>query len=379
MRVGFNAQLLSYRAWYRSAGISRYLDRLLTHLAPHLADAGCVAFVGPDVPADVSALSWLQVARTAVPTWRPLVRILWEQLALPVALRRWQVDLLHAPAYVAPLVGVSRRVVTFHDLSFYLLPAAFHRSNRLYLQTFARLTARRADRLIAVSEATRGDLIRLLGVTADRIDVVPNGVDAEFRPARDEALLTRFRQARGLPERFLLYLGTLEPRKNVPTLLRAYALARRRGVTEPLVLAGGRGWGEAHLTAQLAALGLREWVRQVGFVPRDEQALWYNAATLFVYPSLYEGFGLPALEAMACGTPVIAANRSALPEVVGDAGVLVDPSDEAALADALLTVLRDADLRADLARRGLARSRRFTWDATAKATVRSYARALGAP
>ncbi|HUX86386.1 MAG TPA: glycosyltransferase, partial [Chloroflexota bacterium] len=176
MRIGFNAQLLSYGQWYRSAGISRYIDRTLAGLRNYLPADSSIAFVGPDVPADAPSLQWLRLVRTGLPTHRPLARIFWEQAVLPSAARRLGLDVLHAPAYVAPLVSTCPSVVTFHDLSFYIMPDAFNLQNRLYLQVFSRLAARRARRLIAVSEATRRDLVRLLGVDPARIDVIYNGV-----------------------------------------------------------------------------------------------------------------------------------------------------------------------------------------------------------
>lgn len=379
MRIAVNAQLLSYGQGYRSAGISRYIDRTLASLVPLLGEDRCAVFVGPDVPADAPSLAGLRVIRTRLPTRRPIIRILWEQLVLPTALRRWGADVLHAPAYVAPLGSPCPTVATFHDLSYYLVPGAFNQQNRLYLQYFSRWTAGRARRLIAVSECTRQDVIRLLRVPPEIVDVVYNGVDECFRPEPDATRLERFRQEKGLPERFILYLGTIEPRKNVPGLLRAYAEARRRGVTEPLVIAGGRGWGDEPIPRLIEDLQLQASVVLTGFIPSDERPLWYNAATLFAFPSRYEGFGLPVAEAMACGTPVVASNRSSLPEVVGDAGLLVDPEDPDALAAALVTVVRDDALRQDLSARGLERSRRFTWDAAARATLKTYRAALAVP
>jgi glycosyltransferase involved in cell wall biosynthesis len=378
-RIAFNAQLLSYRQWYRSAGISRYIDRTLAHLAPLLDPERLAVFVGPDVPIGAPSLAGLRIIRTRLPTRHPVVRIAWEQIALPLLLGRWRADLLHAPAYVAPLASPCPTIITFHDLSFYLVPEAFNRQNRFYLQTFSRLAARRARRIIAVSECTRSDVIRLLGIRPEDVAVVYNGVDPSFRPEPDPARLARFRQEKGLPDRFILFLGTLEPRKNLRGLLYAYAEARRRGVTEPLIIAGGRGWQVQPILRVLDELGLRSSVRLTGFVGSDEQPLWYNAATLFAFPSRYEGFGLPVVEAMACGTPVVASNRASLPEIVGDAGVLVDPDDVDKLATALVSVLRDEALRRELARRGLERARRFSWEAAARATVTIYHEALAYP
>jgi glycosyltransferase involved in cell wall biosynthesis len=230
--------------------------------------------------------------------------------------------------------------------------------------------------LIAVSEFTRRELHRVLGVGPERVDVVPNGVHDEFRMLRADEVES-FRSRHNLPDRFVLDLGTLEPRKNIPALIRGYAAARQRGITEPLVLAGGRGWGELELEPLIARLGLTNDVRLVGFIPAAEQTLWYNAATLFAFLSRYEGFGLPVLEAMACGTPSIASNLGSLPEVVGDAGALVDPDDDQAVGAVLATLLRDDERRLDLAARGQERARGFTWDSAARATIESYRQAVG--
>src|SRR5579885_142416 len=274
MRIAVNAQLLSYDRSYRSAGISRYTDRTLASIGPLLGDDSCVAFVGPGVPLAVPALRGLRVIRTEWPTERPIVRIIWEQMVLPVALRRVGADLLHGPAYVAPLGSPCPTVVTFHDLRFFLMPNAFNRQNRLYLQHFSRWTARRARRLIAVSESTRQDMVRLLGVSPTAVDVVYNGVDECFRPEPDEERIARFREEKGLPARFILFLGTIEPRKNVPALIRAYAAARRRGLTEPLVIAGGQGWGGESASRIAEELGLESQVRLTGFIASDERPLW---------------------------------------------------------------------------------------------------------
>ena len=376
MRVGFNAQLLSYKPWYRSAGISRYIDRTLAALQSHLDGSNTVAFIGPDTPSDTPALCWLRQVRAALPTERPIARICWEQTVLPIAARRFDLDLLHAPAYVAPLTAGIRSVVTFHDLSYFLFPESFNRTNRLYLQTFSRLTARRAERLIAVSEATRKDLVQILGVDPSRVQVVPNGVDERFAPIRDPERLARFRAERGLPDRFILSLCTLEPRKNLAMLIRAYAEARRQGVTEALVLGGGVGWGDLPLRQLIEELDLKGNVLLPGFIPSEEQALWYNAATLFAYPSRYEGFGLPVAEAMACGTAVVTSNRSALPEVVGNAGVTVDPDEPGDLADVLRRLLHDDAWRTDLGQRGWERARQFSWERAARQTAETYQQAV---
>jgi glycosyltransferase involved in cell wall biosynthesis len=208
------------------------------------------------------------------------------------------------------------------------------------------------------------------------VTVVPNGVGDEMQPL-DPARVAAHRAARGLPERLILFLGTLEPRKNVLTLLEAFSLlCRRPGFAHTLVIAGGKGWYYQEIETAVERLGLRERVIFAGFVPQEELPLWYNAADLFVYPSLYEGFGLPPLEAMACGTPVITSNTSALPEVVADAGLMVDPLDAAALAEAMAALLDDPEARRALRAAGLRQAASFSWRETAQRTATVYHRIL---
>jgi glycosyltransferase involved in cell wall biosynthesis len=258
-------------------------------------------------------------------------------------------------------------------LSFMLYPEAFNRPNARYLQHFTMLSVRRADRVIAVSESTKGDVVRLLGVAPEKVAVVYHGVENEFRPLDQGAEMDEFRARVRLPERFILCFGTLEPRKNLATLIAAYALLRKESrLPHKLVIAGGKGWRFEHVFAAVDEAGLQDDVLFPGYVPSDEQPMWYNAAEVFAYPSLYEGFGFPPLEALACGTPVVASNRSSLPEVVGDAGLLVDPLDAVELAEALRRVLTDGGLRQELVARGLARAQSFSWSRAARETVEVY-------
>jgi glycosyltransferase involved in cell wall biosynthesis len=263
--------------------------------------------------------------------------------------------------------------VTIHDLSFLFYPRSFRVVNRLYLRLLTRLSVQRAGRVLAVSASTRRDVIRYYGVPAEKVDVVYNGVDPAFEPLPGDQVAV-FRARQGLPDRFILFVGTLEPRKNVARLIRAYAqLPRSR---PPLLLVGGKGWFYEDIFRLVEEMDLSADVHFVGYVPAEDLPLWYNAADLFVYPSLYEGFGLPPLEAMACGTPVVASTSSSLPEVVGDAGLLVDPADTAGLAAALQAGVSDAGVRARLRQAGPERARQFSWQATARETVDSYRRAL---
>ena len=372
MHVGLNAQLLDFSPTYRSGGISRYIYHLLAQLRTLDTDDRFSVFVGRrPVDTALAPTPRFRFCPAGLPTTRPVVRILWEQVLQPAALRREGVDLLHSLAFAQPVVWRGPAVVSFMDLSFLRFPRAFNRGNRLYLTTMARAAVRRADHLLAISEHTRQDLIRLLGARPERVTVTYCGVDPTFRPLPD-AEVRAYRARRELPERFLLYLGTLEPRKNVPRLLEAYARLRRLGPLPPLVLAGARGWGHGAIDARLEALGLADSVRFLGYVPTAELPLCYNAASVFVYPSLYEGFGLPPLEALACGTPVVASNASSLPEALGDAALLVDPRDPGALADALDAALGDAALRDRLQAAGPTQAQRFSWRQMAEQTLAVY-------
>ncbi|HEY7834675.1 MAG TPA: glycosyltransferase family 1 protein [Ktedonobacterales bacterium] len=361
MHVAINGQLVSFTASYRNAGVSRYTYRLVEGLARAatdeptdgpLADQRYTVFVtrrDRDAVASVSEESGGHVRLVASqrPTERPERRILWEQTALPGLLRDLRVDVFHSPVNVLPLRRLPcASVVTIHDLAFLHYPQYYRRAKRFYQRTFTTRSARAATLVIAVSESTRHDIIERTGAAPDRVRVVYPAIDARFQPVADPARLAAFREEHHLPPRFLLYLGTLEPRKNVEGLVRAYAqLLNDAPETPPLVLAGAQGWFYQTLYALVRTLGLERAVTFAGYVRDDEQPLWYAAAELFIYPSFFEGFGLPVAEAMACGTPVITSGVSSLPEVAGEVAVQINPADPSRLAHAMRRLLQDADER----------------------------------
>jgi glycosyltransferase involved in cell wall biosynthesis len=259
--------------------------------------------------------------------------------------------------------------VTIHDLSFIQFPHLFRPANRLYLTVMTRLSAQRARRFIAVSDHTASESVHLLGIPRARIDVVYHGVDSSFKPL-PKATVEAFRQRMGLPQRFVLCVGTLEPRKNHIRLAEAFA--RLRYDDAKLVLVGGRGWLYEELFAKVEALDMSDDIVFAGYVTYEDLPLWYNAATTFAYPSLYEGFGMPVLEAQACGTPVMTSTASSLPEAAGDGALMVDANDVNAIAAGLDRILADEPLRDDLRARGLAHASQFTWAQTARETARVY-------
>ena len=377
VRVGLNAHLLSLQASYRGAGVSRYIERLLFHLPQVDASAQYVAFTGD---ARVRYPGW-DIVTSRMRTDSPPRRILWEQAIQPWSVRRQRLHLLHAPVYVGPLLVSCPQVVTLHDLSFYLYPELFRPSRRVYLQRMTRITVGRAAGVIADSESTRQDAMRVLGLSREKVVVVPAGVGQEMHPIEDgpgQCAQRQLLQRHQLDQPIILFVGTLEPRKNIATLLEAFALlVQKHGLPHHLVIGGGKGWYYEAIFQRVEQLRLEELVRFVGYVPQEELPLWYNLAEVFVYPSLYEGFGLPPLEAMACGTPVVVSNTSALPEVVGDAGVTVEPHDPEALAQAILELAEDPGRRRAMSRAGLERARGFSWQNTARLTARYYHEILG--
>ena len=370
--VALNAHLLAGEGSYRSAGISSYIANLLCGLADIASLSMRVqVLVGRGyIP---EAARGLVAWRSRMDTRRPQMRIVWEQVILPRLLRSLGVDVLHALAFVGPYVSVCPQVVTVHDLSFLRFPEFFKHGNRLYLGTMTGIACRRAAAVIAVSEYTAREVATLLRVPQARIHTVYHGVAATYRPLAKDAV-ARFRQAQGLPERFVLHVGTLEPRKNLLRLVRAFARLAASDVH--LVLAGGRGWLYETLFAEVERLDLTARVHFPGFVALETLPLWYNAAEVFAYISTYEGFGLPVLEALACGTPTVTAATTSLPEAAGDGALLVPPEDEAAIAEGLHRLLTDVGLRERVRAQGLAHAAGFTWAKTAQETVAVYQQVL---
>ncbi len=315
---------------------------------------------------------------------------LWTHARLSAELALHPPDLLFVPAHVLPLGVLLRRrmrtVVTIHDMGYLRFPESHTPSQRRYLRLSTSWSARAASQLIAISNTTRDDLMRYAGARPEKISVVHHGVSSRFRPVEDQRLIAATQAKYGITPPYFLYVGTVQPRKNLARLLEALASATRdwglgTGSTIPnpqspipnpqLVIAGKRGWltGEIERQAtQLFGPGSPS-VRFTGYIADEDLPALLSGALAFVFPSLYEGFGMPILEAMACGTPVLTSATSALPEIAGDAALLIEPEDTAAIADGLARLASDAVLRADLRARGLARAAQFTWKRCAEETL----------
>jgi glycosyltransferase involved in cell wall biosynthesis len=341
-------------------GIGTYVRNLVRHLARMDRDNAYVLICRPQ---DVEFARALGPNFTAVAD-RSRSYSVREQFSVPWALRRTPVDVFHAPHYVFSPFTPCPTIVTIHDCIHLRLPQYLpNRRAHLYARTFLQLAARRAKRVLTVSHASKDDILHYLRIPASKIDVIPNALDEQFETAPSEETIARVRERFLLNAPFVLYAGNIKPHKNVDRLIEAFALLRRRefdGVK--LLIIGDQISQYPNLRRLVHRHQLHQHVRFLGFVPDQTLAVLYRLASVFVFPSLYEGFGLPPLEAMASGTAVISSNVSSLPEVVGDAGLLVDPMNPQAIADAMARVLSDPELRSELIRRGHERVKAFSWE-----------------
>lgn len=306
--------------------------------------------------------------------------ILWHQLLLPLAVRRYNIDVLYTVQNRIPVIKNCPQIVSVLDLADFRVERKYDALRNVYRTLLFKTVVPRADRVVTISESSGRDIEQFLHIPEQRIDVIHLGVgDEYFVDVTRQAARQYVAERLGVPNRYILYLGAIEhPNKNLVRLLQAYDQARKeRGVTHDLVFAGPKRYRPEIVMAEIERLGLQDCVRCLGYVPKEDLPYLYAGADIFVYVSLWEGFGLPVLEAMAAGTPVIASNTSSLPEVVGTAGILVDPQNVAAIATAMAALLSDAATQQTLARAGRERARTFTWQRSAQHLLRVF-EAVGA-
>jgi glycosyltransferase involved in cell wall biosynthesis len=359
------------------SGTGTYLEQLLDELPRVAPDDQFIAV-------DPALTAWLPRGGRLLPSSfkndARIRRLLWETAGFEAQARTHRPDLLHIPSFAAPLRDVTPFVVTIHDAIPFVLPAyQASRPMQVHLALMKRTTSR-ATLVLTPSEAAAGDLHRVLGIPKERIRVTPEAADPRYRPAVSRTLRDVLRKRYELHGPYIFNVGGLDVRKQVDVLIEAFALVRHRLPAGTKLVVGGK----AHsgnpavyppLEPLIAELGLRNDVVLTGWLDDDDKLALYQAATAYVTPSIYEGFGLTLLEAMACGTPVIAANRTSLPEVIGDAGILVEP-ETAALGDAITRLLNDPRLQRELSARGLTRAGEFSWRRLAEQTVSAYREAI---
>ena len=365
MRIAFDGTTLRPGR----TGVGYYSEHLLQHLARE-ADGNEFVVVS-NGPVETSAPLPPRV-RVAAGYGFPL-RLPWMQLVAPGMLDELDIDVAHFTNSVVPLASPIPTIVTIHDMSLTLFPR-YHPVRRLLLnRPLAGLAARRVDAIITVSHSARRDILRLHNVAPERVRVVHEAAAPAFQPITDRARLDAVRHRYELPDRFILYVGTIEPRKNLPRLIEAFAERRRSGdLPHALVCVGRYGWRARDVRATVERLGLERAIRFTGYAPYADLPAIYNLAEFFVFPSLHEGFGLPVIEAMACGVPVIVGRNSSLVEIAGDAAEMADALSVEALGDALVRLARDRDGHEARGRRSLERARAFSWRRAARETLDVY-------
>jgi glycosyltransferase involved in cell wall biosynthesis len=371
MHIALNCQLLSMNV----TGVTRYISGLVRALP--CVDLTCqyTLLLNRRVPESLlpqaSNVEWRV---THFPINGTKTRILWEQFVQPLEVAFRGFDAIHHTDRSMPWLPTGiPSVSTIHDISYAFFPETYTPGKVAYSEIMARIAAARADRIITISENTKREVMHYLKMSEEKIRVVYEAVDNMFQPVSSAEVLQEARQRLGLPDGMILYVGSLNPRKNLVALIRAYAeLKRTTDLPHKLVLVGPSEWKSDPVFHAVKDLGLESEIYLLGFVLDSELVCLYNLADLFVFPSLHEGFGLPPLEALACGTPVVCSNRASLPEVVGEAAIMVEPTDVKGLAQAMERVLTDPDLAQQLRGKGLERAPLFSWEKTARETLKVY-------
>lgn len=300
------------------------------------------------------------------------IRIFWEQFVLPFYLKKQKINVLFSPSVVLPVLSKCKNVICIHDLIPFHLNGKYTLFRSFYIKIMTRVSARKADHILTVSQNSKAEIRRFCGVSADKISVGYNSINLNIKFPEVEKW-DSFQKANGIPQKYLLFVGTLEPGKNLIVLIRSFKLLiEKYNVNHKLVIAGGKGWLYKKIFQEVKSQGLTDRVIFTGYVPDKVLGALYKNADVFTLPSLYEGFGIPVLEAMYFGTPVIVSNRSSLPEVVGKAGLIIDPDDETLLAESINNIIKNYDLRNNLIKKGFMQANKFSWNKTARIAMDTF-------
>lgn len=366
MKIAIDAMLLSAPAF----GIRTYISNLLKWIPLLDKDNKYLVFSGSS---EFDSQKNFIVKRPFKSNISAQQRILWQNFVLPRLLFRENIDVFHMPDHLLPLLPIkAKKIITVHDLCFYKYPQTFGFMKRYYKIFLTPLSIKQADFIIADSFSTKSDIIEIFSCNPEKIGVVHLGVSNEFKVLKDFDRLEDAQKKYNLPSNFILFVGTLEKRKNIESLIDAYRILKEKKYEVTLVIVGKKGWLYQGIFDKVKKYNLENHVVFISGVDQNELVALYNLAKVFVYPSLYEGFGLPVLEAMACGCPVIASNVSSIPEIASNASILIDPKNIEELCSAIEKVLIDDELRNGLIKKGLERVKNFTWEKCVKETLAIY-------
>ena len=366
--IGVNARYLQRDI----TGIERYILEVLQNLATVDKENTYTLFFGshghlPKLPDAANHHKYI----THMNTRSRLMRVLWEQFILGTEVARKKIDVFHGTSFVLPFIKSCKYVITIYDLAFMASPDSFTLANRLYFKLFLAPSIKLADKIIAISQATKKDIIKYFHVPADKVEVIHCALSPKIHKETNNEKLQEVKKKYSLPDKFIMFTGLISPRKNLDRSIKAFAKVRHQ-IPHKFVIVGKKGWLYEPVFKLVEKLGIQKDVIFTGYIPDDDLCALYTLADIFMFPSLYEGFGLPILEAMACGCPVITSNISSMPEVAGDAALLVNPYSVNDIAKAIERIYCDKNLRKQFVNKGYAQIKKFTWKNTAKRTLKVY-------
>jgi glycosyltransferase involved in cell wall biosynthesis len=373
MNIAINGLFLSLK----NTGGGRYLTDLVAGLQPFGRDIKYFLFTNNNINRNKIVSS--PFVETIDCGWmirfRPS-RILWENLILPEVIKKRKIDLLHAAGFTLPGRISCKSVITIFDMTFFTMPQLHLASKVAYFQKMIPVALKKADKIIAISKQTKNDIINIFGVAQDKIRVIYIGAGKEFRVISDKDAVEGIKQKYGLPKKYILFVGTIEPRKNIKGLIHAYEVLKKKGYEHKLVIVGKRGWHYSDIFEAVRRLKLNSDIIFTDYVLGQDLPFIYNGASIFVYPSFYEGFGIPVLEAMSCGIPVVTSGVSSLPEIAGEAALLINPMDIEGISISIDKILRDSHLANALVKKGLDRASLFSIEKLIAETVQVYKEVL---